>query len=247
MQIDWWTLALQAINFLVLVWLLKRFLYRPVKDVIAKRRALAEDALAKAAAKEAEADAEKDRLTAERDALARERHEVLKAAQKQTEADRAEILDKARAEASRIVAAAEAAIDRERQETLSGMKREIGQLAANLAAGILAQSDAAALANACLDHMKTQLEALPAEERDQMRAALTKGVTVVTAVPVADTGAWTAMIAAALGPDGRIDFDTDPSLIGGAELRFPHTTLKFSWADHLDQAGRILQGDDAVS
>ena len=41
MQIDWWTLALQTINFLVLVWLLTHFLYRPVRQVIAERKALA--------------------------------------------------------------------------------------------------------------------------------------------------------------------------------------------------------------
>ena len=35
MRIDWWTLALQAANFLVLVWLLQHFLYRPVQAIIA--------------------------------------------------------------------------------------------------------------------------------------------------------------------------------------------------------------------
>ena len=39
MQIDWTTLALEVLNFLVLVWLLKRFFYRPVLAVIEARRA----------------------------------------------------------------------------------------------------------------------------------------------------------------------------------------------------------------
>ena len=34
MRIDWWTLALQAVNVLILVWLLGRFLFRPVMDAI---------------------------------------------------------------------------------------------------------------------------------------------------------------------------------------------------------------------
>ena len=38
MRIDWWTLALQTVNVLVLVWLLGRFLFRPVMDIVAKRR-----------------------------------------------------------------------------------------------------------------------------------------------------------------------------------------------------------------
>ena len=37
MQIDWTTLVLEIINFLVLVWILKRFLYKPVMEAIAAR------------------------------------------------------------------------------------------------------------------------------------------------------------------------------------------------------------------
>ena len=37
MQIDWWTLGLQAVNALVLVWLLAHFLFRPVVDAIARQ------------------------------------------------------------------------------------------------------------------------------------------------------------------------------------------------------------------
>ena len=61
MLIDWFTVAAQVLNFLILVWLLKRFLYRPILDAIdarEKRIALAE--LADAAAKRTEAEQERD-------------------------------------------------------------------------------------------------------------------------------------------------------------------------------------------
>ncbi len=38
MRIDWSTLALQTINALVLIWLLARFLFRPVAGIIAERQ-----------------------------------------------------------------------------------------------------------------------------------------------------------------------------------------------------------------
>ena len=41
MRIDLWTLGLQAINALVLIWLLARFLFRPIAAIIAERKALA--------------------------------------------------------------------------------------------------------------------------------------------------------------------------------------------------------------
>ena len=37
MQIDWFTLVAQIVNFLILIWLLKKFLFRPVQNVMKKR------------------------------------------------------------------------------------------------------------------------------------------------------------------------------------------------------------------
>ena len=55
MEFDWTTFILEIINFLILVWILKRFLYRPVLDVIARRRDGIEKTLADAQHIEAEA------------------------------------------------------------------------------------------------------------------------------------------------------------------------------------------------
>lgn len=46
MQLDPWTLSLQTLNALVLVWLLTRFLYRPVTAIIAPCRAEAATVIA---------------------------------------------------------------------------------------------------------------------------------------------------------------------------------------------------------
>ncbi len=55
MQLDWTTFLLEIVNFLILVWILKRFLYRPVLDVIARRRASIEGTLADAKKRETDA------------------------------------------------------------------------------------------------------------------------------------------------------------------------------------------------
>ena len=49
MHIDWWTLALQTVNVLVLIWLLARFFFRPVMDIVVKRQEKAKKLLADAA------------------------------------------------------------------------------------------------------------------------------------------------------------------------------------------------------
>ena len=57
MQFDWTTFALEIVDFLVLVWILQRFLYRPVTDVIARRAAEVEHRLSGAQTARAEAQA----------------------------------------------------------------------------------------------------------------------------------------------------------------------------------------------
>jgi len=57
LELNWSTFVLEIINFLVLIWILKRFLYKPVLDVIARRRAGIEKALTEA--KDLQADAER--------------------------------------------------------------------------------------------------------------------------------------------------------------------------------------------
>ena len=55
MELDWTTFLLEVINFLILVWLLKRFLYQPVLNVIERRRQKIKADLLQAATEQDEA------------------------------------------------------------------------------------------------------------------------------------------------------------------------------------------------
>src|SRR5260370_24166531 len=99
MQIDWWTLGLQAVNALVLIWLLAHFLFRPVVDAIAARQKAAGQLLADAKAAKAAAEAERDKAAAEAARLAEHRSEALKAAQTEAAAAKSALLAAAPAHA----------------------------------------------------------------------------------------------------------------------------------------------------
>jgi F-type H+-transporting ATPase subunit b len=123
MHIDWWTLAFQTVNVLVLIWILARFFFRPVADVVAKRQAQANKILAEAlAAREqaidARADADKVRaeISAERDGLIAE---TLKSAQ----VEKANLLAQSLDEIAKLHGAAEAAIARERNAAKQAYRR----------------------------------------------------------------------------------------------------------------------------
>ena len=108
MKIDWWTLALQAVNAAVLIWLLAHFLFRPVADIIAARQKAAQQLLADASAAKAAAQSERDKAKAENEKLAEHRNEALKAVEAEAATEKAELLAAAQAEAEKLPAAAEA-------------------------------------------------------------------------------------------------------------------------------------------
>ena len=71
MLIDWFTVGAQLLNFLILVWLMKRFLYQPVLDAIAAREQKIAAELADAAATKAEAHQQQDEFQQEEPGLRR--------------------------------------------------------------------------------------------------------------------------------------------------------------------------------
>ena len=80
MPIDWFTVVAQAINFLILVWLLKRFLYKPILHAIDEREKGIAAQLAEAEAKKAEAQKERDDFQHKNEAFDQERAALLKKA-----------------------------------------------------------------------------------------------------------------------------------------------------------------------
>jgi len=56
-QLNWSTFLLEVVNFLILAWILKRFLYKPVLDTIARRKAAIDKTLAEAESKHKQAEA----------------------------------------------------------------------------------------------------------------------------------------------------------------------------------------------
>lgn len=252
MQIDWWTFALQAVNFLVLVWLLQRFLYKPVREVIEKRKALVEQAFAEAAKQKGEAEAAQRSFEASRTELARERQDLLNKMHEELAAERERIIEQARREAGQLIEAARASIAEEREAALAGIRGQVADLAVELAATLLRKVGSVALNDAFLERVEQQLRALPTEERDRLRKDLAADgarLTVVTATPLPEEERerWRTRLGTSLVQREATEFETDPGLIGGAELRFPHAVIRFTLADQLAKAKGILLGNETAS
>jgi F-type H+-transporting ATPase subunit b len=98
MLIDWFTVTAQVLNFLVLVWLLKRFLYRPILDTMNAREQKIATQLRDAEAQKAEAAAERQGLRAARAEFEAQKDALLRHAQEEAEATRQQLNEAARQE-----------------------------------------------------------------------------------------------------------------------------------------------------
>ena len=102
MHLDWWTLALQTVNVLVLIWILARFFFRPIADVIAKRQRETDKLFADAEAARRQAAAARGEAEKARAEVAAERDRLLADAQKSAQAEKAKLLQQAAQEAAKL-------------------------------------------------------------------------------------------------------------------------------------------------
>ena len=88
MLIDWFTVAAQALNFLILVWLMKLFLYAPILHAIDAREKRIAAELADAAAKKAEAQKERDEFQRKNEEFDQQHAALLSKATDEAKAER---------------------------------------------------------------------------------------------------------------------------------------------------------------
>lgn len=233
MHFDWWTLALQTVNFAVLVWLLHRFLYKPVLRMIDARRAEIQRQYDDAKATEDKAKVELAAVEAERAGIAAEREAALKTvtaqAQKAAEGRSAQ----ADRDAQALLDGARKTLAGERERALEEARRVALDLGAEIARRFLAEVPMQLRAEAWIERIDQHLKSLPKLELDALARQFADGssLIVVTAVPFppAMREIWRDRLHLIFGDGVTIAFNVNLELIDGAELHFPTAVLRFSW------------------
>lgn len=114
MTIDWWTLGIQAVNVVILIWLLARFFWRPVAGMIEQRRATAQQILVEAEKKRSQATDALAEIERTRAGFDSEREAIIAAAREAAEEARAAILASATKDAAALQASARTAMEHAR-------------------------------------------------------------------------------------------------------------------------------------
>lgn len=241
MTINFWTLGLQAINVIILIWLLTRVFWKPIAAAIAARQAATQGLLDAAADVQAKADAALAEVTKARDGISAERTDTLAEAATQAEASAKQTLEAARAQAEALLDAA---------AITAATKAEAGRAAAEKASAVLAVTitkkllvglDKEVVQTAFLARLVAGIAAMAPQDRAAL-VAIKDGIDLVSPgdLDADERSAITATVHKALGAKPDLRFVTDPELIAGVELRSPHFTLHNSWRADLDDIEKAL-------
>ena len=253
MLIDWFTVAAQALNFLILVWLMKRFLYKPILNAIDAREKLIAKELADADAKKAEAQKEHEEFQKKNEEFDQQRAALLTKATDEAKTERERLLDDARKAAD--------ALSAKRQESLSHDAQNLNQ-----AISRLTQKEVFAITRKALTDLATtsleermgevfdrRLRELDGKSKSVLGDALRKNsepalIRSTFDLPAAQRAAIQNALNETFSAEIHVRFETAPDLVSGIELITNGQKVGWSIADYLGSlekgVGELLKEKD---
>ena len=244
MELNWSTFVLEIINFLILVWILKRFFYQPVLEVIARRKAGIEKTRADAKKLQDEAQELRSQYENRLAGWDRERRAARERLAEEIEAERAQRLQ---------TLSSDLAQERERsavveQRRLENLQRQLEQTAltqgAQFAARLLSLAAGPQLQEKLLDLLLQQLNSLPAARLEDLcsgAGAAPDGIRVASAFTL-DTAARERLeqaLNACLGAPLPFQYQEDPELLAGVRITVGAWVLHANVKDELAGFARL--------
>ncbi|MBR9828861.1 MAG: F0F1 ATP synthase subunit B [Oceanospirillales bacterium] len=255
MLIDWFTVVAQLINFLILVGLMKRFLYQPILDAIDARERRIADELADAAAKCAEAERARDDFRHRSSALDQQRDTLLKAAEAEAEMRRTQLLTDAQQAADMLSQQHRDALAQEYLQFKTELSRLTRDEVFAISRKVLGDlSDTTLEARMC-EVFVQRLQHLDTATRDQLISAFYASpgpvwVRSTFELPPPQRQSIQAAVDVLFATAVSVQFATNPTLINGLELSINGRKLGWNIADYLaamDTRVSILLARHSVS
>ena len=238
MKIDWFTVVAQAINFIVLLWLMKRFLYKPILHAIDEREKRITEELANADTKKAEAKKQKEEYDRKNEELEGKSAAFLKKAQDEGQAEKARLLKEARDEADALSAKRRAALIEDEKASLEAIRRRTQDEVLAITRKLLADLAGASLEEQAVGVFNQRLRGLDEAEIKTLKSALKTQpgtVAVRTGLDISPKlrTSTEASIKKVIGSETNVAFETAPELISGIELNVNGQKVAWSVADYL--------------
>ena len=238
MLIDWFTVGAQVLNFLILVWLLKHFLYKPILNAIDAREKRIAAELADADAKKNEAQKERDDFQNKNKVFDQQRSALLGKAADEAKVERERLLDEAHKDADNLRAMQAAALRNDQKRLGSAITNLAKQEVFGIARKTLADLATVSLEERMGEVFTRRLREMDGKAKALLGAALKSSSEPAVVRSTFDLGAaQRAAIQNALNEtfsaEIHIRFETSPDLISGIELTTNGQKVAWSIADYL--------------
>ena len=239
MLFDGFTVLAQIINFLVLVWLLKRFLYGPIMRAVTEREERIANQIAEAEALKAEANEESARFRQQNEELARKREEMLSQARHEAETARKEMISQARREVDEARTRWLEVIRQEQDELLHQVRQRTGKAVASVSRRALADLADATLEARMIEVLIRRFELLDDETRARFAESFQNAnhrllLRSAFEVPPDLRERIEAAVRDRFAADAAVDFEVSPELICGVEARIQDHKLAWTLDDYLN-------------
>jgi F-type H+-transporting ATPase subunit b len=252
MKINWFTVIAEVINFLILVWLLRRFLYKPVLKAIDERENKIASQLKDAADKETKAKKEQDEFDKKNEAFDQKKKGLMDKAVADTNIERDKLLEIARNDAAALRSKLENAL-KATQEQLSHdimhkTQQEVFEIARKTLSDLFSMSLEEQSANIFIKRIKE----LKKDEKKQFSEAFKVGSNLVTGKqsPILIQSAFDLpgkqqtdiknAVNELLGHETQFQFKTAPEIIGGIELNSNGYKLAWSISEYLNSLQKSI-------
>ncbi|MGD8939774.1 MAG: F0F1 ATP synthase subunit B [Gammaproteobacteria bacterium] len=172
MTVDWITVSAQIINFLVLVWLLKRFLYEPVIRAMDRREQRIAEQLQAAQEREQQALAQQQQYQDKAAQLDRQREELISKAQQQAEEEKRQLLDQAREEVNEKQKQWQGQAEQDKEEFLKILRKKSTEAIQAISRKALSDLANAELEEQVIASFITRLKSLDKDSRNALARAV---------------------------------------------------------------------------
>jgi F-type H+-transporting ATPase subunit b len=244
-QIDWLTVAAQIVNFLVLVWLLQRFLYRPITQAMARREARIEERLSDARAERSKAEDEAEKLRKKREELDAAREEMLEEARTEADQLRERLEQDIRQDMNSKRETWRKTLEDERAAFARTVQRKAGHQVLDIVGRVLADFTGSDLAAQIASGFAERLDNLDKDTRKKLTGAadMSNGPALVESGVALDANARrriTRAIHEQFATKIEVDYREDEEVLLGVRLTINEQTVEWSAARHLKRLNREL-------
>lgn len=246
MLIDWFTVGAQTLNFLILVWLLKRFLYKPILHAIDEREKRIATEMANAEKKQSEAQKESDEFKKKNEKFDQQRAALVSKATDEAKVERQRLLDEAREAADALSAKRQEILRNEAHGLHQAIRIRTQQEVFAIARKALADLAGASMEERVIAVFTNRLREMDGRARKGLAEAFKAASSPVLVrsafdLPSEQRAAIQNAINETVSAEISVRFETAPDLISGIELTTDGQKVAWSIADFLTSLEKSVE------